>query len=413
MDEGVDQLTVRIPLRVEASGAWLSELFERHRSRLVRARGTTAMLNIDKILLCTLGTSLLTNIRNGDRNDAYLLSLKAASEAGDWKEVARLLHQIPNDDRRCGAEINSISGLIQRGVTTARHLVLLHSDTDEGAHVAAILTHYYEAGGARVESRRIEGLLDSDPEAFRSRGLRTLASTLCRWLRDYGAGQCAINATGGYKAQVAVAVLLGQAFEVPVYYKHERFNLIIDVPPMPVSLDFDLWLEQQEVFALLRGDESVPAAGIEIPPRMEALLDRISIDGVETIALNYLGEIFDQTFLQRAPDLRALPPAVPAEDKRPPVLTEHNYDGIRPGLERYLRRVTETPYVVLCRGHYNNPDLARKNIFRMTADGIEGIYSNGTGTVKFIVETHARNHEERRQAVLDLNRRLERGEFRG
>ena len=34
---------------------------------------------------------------------------------------------------------------------------------------------------------------------------------------------------------------MGQALDIPVYYKHERFDAIIGFPPMPVALDFSIW----------------------------------------------------------------------------------------------------------------------------------------------------------------------------
>ena len=82
-----------------------------------------------------------------------------------------------------------------------------------------------------VEAREIDDLQDADPKRFRTKGLRNLAKVVCGVIRDYGAANCAINATGGYKAQIAIAVLMGQALGVPVYYKHERFDEIIAFPP--------------------------------------------------------------------------------------------------------------------------------------------------------------------------------------
>ena len=80
------------------------------------------------------------------------------------------------------------------------------------------------------------------PRRFRTKGLRQLARELCKILRERTPAACAINATGGYKAQIAIAVLLGQAIGVPVFYKHELFPEIIAFPPMPVALDFELWM---------------------------------------------------------------------------------------------------------------------------------------------------------------------------
>src|SRR5207237_5612422 len=112
----------------------------------------------------------------------------------------------------------------------------------------------------RVEPRCVPGLQDANAREFRTRGLRNLARLLASTLREYGPEYCAINATGGYKAQIAIAVLLGQALQVPVYYLFERFPEIISFPPMPVSLDLDLWTEHADLFtALARPESAVPA----------------------------------------------------------------------------------------------------------------------------------------------------------
>ncbi|MGI5862875.1 MAG: putative CRISPR-associated protein [Myxococcales bacterium] len=72
-------------------------------------------------------------------------------------------------------------------------------------------------------------------------GLRNLVRAIGKIARDAGGPEwVAINATGGYKAQIAVAVLIGQALGSPVFYKHERFESeVIAFPPMPVSFDYD------------------------------------------------------------------------------------------------------------------------------------------------------------------------------
>lgn len=57
-----------------------------------------------------------------------------------------------------------------------------------------------------------------------------------------------IDATGGYKAQIAIAVMFGQALGVDVIYKHESFGNIIDFPPMPVSLDFHYFELYNDLF---------------------------------------------------------------------------------------------------------------------------------------------------------------------
>ena len=48
-----------------------------------------------------------------------------------------------------------------------------------------------------------------------------------------------INATGGYKAQIALAVAFGQANETQVFYKHEHFDQIIRFVKIPFSFDLE------------------------------------------------------------------------------------------------------------------------------------------------------------------------------
>ena len=100
---------------------------------------------------------------------------------------------------------------------------------------------------------RVEGLRDDAPDKFRTQGLRNLAKLFGEQVREARKENrsCAINATGGYKAQIAIAVLMGQALDIPVYYKHERFDAIIPFPPMPVALDFSLWERASGMFTVL------------------------------------------------------------------------------------------------------------------------------------------------------------------
>ena len=129
-----------------------------------------------------------------------------------------------------------------------------HSATDDGRAIGKILKIYYEDRGHNVKPIEICDLQDENPRRFRTYGLRNLAKEICKVIRNYSSSTCAINATGGYKAQIAIAVLLGQAIGVPVYYKHERFNEVIKFPPMPVSLDFEVWMKASGMLFNLEED---------------------------------------------------------------------------------------------------------------------------------------------------------------
>ncbi|HYT89038.1 MAG TPA: putative CRISPR-associated protein, partial [Gemmataceae bacterium] len=289
-------------------------------------------------------------------------------------------------------------------------LFFLHSDTDDGRHIAAILTAYHRLRGhAPVEPVAVEDLQDQDPKRFRTKGLRNLTRQLCAVIRQRSAAACAINATGGYKAQIAVAVLLGQALGVPVFYKHELFSEIIAFPPLPVALDFDIWLRASGMlFDLERNPQPTPAAlfADDWDEKYESLVERVRIDGQDYLELSPTGQIFHETFRQRFRSARdqMLPPPVPSGQKRPPRLEKSGWPGEHPEVERFMGQVTaDVPQVAQCATFYYNPDLPERTRFRLGRDGVEGIYSDGCFTVKFRVETSAQTMGQHAAVIAVLN----------
>lgn len=367
-------------------------------------------------LICTVGTSLffpnLAGLKTSDP-DPLRRTLAGAYAARDWDAVAGQLAQLAADNRLCGAEINSLASLFAKDYADANaNLFFCHSATDDGRAIGQVLARYYQRPGhPPVATRQIDDLQDDDPKRFRTQGLRNLAKVVCKIIRDYGAAACAINATGGYKAQIAIAVLMGQALGVPVYYKHERFDEIIAFPPMPVSLNFEVWMHLSGLLFVLERDGQGPASLLDDVPDddevVESLVERTEIDGVTYLDLSPTGQIFHETFRERFRVIRPklLPPEVPRTKKQPPKLGDHNViSKHRDEIERYLVAVTEqVPQVRRCSTHYCNPSLPEQNQFRLDPHGIEGIFSNGTYTVKFSVETSAQTDSQRAAVVVALN----------
>jgi putative CRISPR-associated protein (TIGR02619 family) len=369
------------------------------------------------ILICTVGTSLFRPNLEGLKKDLAagriqddLRQLAQAYQQCDWPTVARELARLPPSERTCGAEINSIASMIEKEYVRADcGLFFLHSDTEDGRSIAAILSSYFQGQGhSPVETINVPDLQDQDPKRFRTKGLRNLARRICGVIRERSAAACAINATGGYKAQIAIAVLLGQAIGVPVYYKHELFSEIIAFPPMPVALDFDVWMRASGMLYDLERSELTPAAiyADEWDEKYESLVERESIDGQDYLVLSATGQIFHDTFRERfrtAQD-HVLPPAIPPAQKRSPRLEDAGWRGKHPEVERFMQRVTdEVSQVVQCATFYYNPDLAGRTRFRVGRDGIEGVYSDGSFTVKFRVETSAQTPGQQAAVVAALN----------
>ncbi len=248
----------------------------------------------------------------------------------------------------------------------------------------------------------------------RTRGLRNFARRLCAVIRDRSAAACAINATGGYKAQIAVAVLLGQALGVPVFYKHEFFSEIIAFPPMPVALDFEVWMRASGMLRQLERESGpIPAAdyAADWDEKYESLVERVAIDGQDYLELSPTGQIFHETFRERFRSAcdAILPPPVPPGQKRPPRLEKAGWPGTHPEVERFMARATaEVDQVAHCATFYFNPDLPERTRFRLGSDGVEGVFSDGRYTAKFRVETFAKTPGQQAAVVAALNEWLAR-----
>ena len=369
-------------------------------------------------VICTVGTSLfrpnLAGLR-ADDPEPNRQALARAYAAGDWEAVAAGLGTHGPTDRLCGAEINSLASLVAKGYAAAdANLVFCHSDTADGQAIGRILEVYFRrAGHSSVQARTITDLQDRDPRLFRTRGLRNLAREVCKVIRDYGAASCAINATGGYKAQIAIAVLMGQALGVPVYYKHELFDEIIAFPPMPVAFDFEAWMRLSGLLLVLQADLQ-PADLVEDYPddaeTLESLVDRETVDGVDYLELSPTGQIFHETFRERFRTTRdqVLPPAVPTGQKQPPHFEDSGHMHAVRGLKAFLEAVTAgVPQVVRCSTSWSHPDLPRPARFWVGAEGVEGQFSDGKALVKFRVETSATTPGQMAAVAARLNEWLQ------
>ncbi|MBO8159679.1 putative CRISPR-associated protein [Thermosyntropha sp.] len=182
-------------------------------------------------ILCTVGTSL---INNASRSHWKTSSASALSDFIKHK-----------GEKTAGAETNSLSHILQE----KDHILFLHSQTEEGYLCADALCRYYADRGFSVKSREIKGLTYTH-NSFALHGLRSLISALTDEIRISRrmSIQPVINATGGFKAEIAYATLVGLIFQVPVYYIHELFQDIIEMPPLPVNWDPSLFIAHEDFF---------------------------------------------------------------------------------------------------------------------------------------------------------------------
>jgi putative CRISPR-associated protein (TIGR02619 family) len=184
------------------------------------------------IILTTVGTSLMTNAKrkNPDINNSaeYL--------------TCYLRDTKPED---ASAETNSLSRLMQRDDS----VVFIHSQTEEGKQCATVLEKHYRSLGYHSSSIEVSGLNYKEKQ-FKMQGMRSLVDVLIGQIKKAREENrmVSINATGGFKAETAYATMVGLIFKVPVYYIHEMFKEVVEIPRIPLDWDYSLIADNEEFF---------------------------------------------------------------------------------------------------------------------------------------------------------------------
>lgn len=238
-----------------------------------------------RTVLVTVGTSLLTNAQKS-------LQKQKLSD----HEIVNYLGR--TDPVQASAETNSLSRILQEG----DKLIFLHSQTEEGKFCTEALRKYYRGRGYQTESQEIPDLTYKESR-FKMRGLRSLVATLIDLIRRerQAQRQVLINATGGFKAEIAYAAVVGLLFDVPVYYIHEAFRDIIQMPPTPIGWDYSLIAEYEEFFEWLSEDLRTTA---EVDARLRTLsrseeLHLLLVDEEGYTFLSPTGEAFYEAYKAR------------------------------------------------------------------------------------------------------------------
>lgn len=205
-----------------------------------------------RTILTTVGTSLLENYRRERKQelpteDHLFFYLRDASP------------------EKASAETNSLSRLLREG----DRIVWLHSQTDEGRRCAKALRRHYQSRAWSGQVKEVPDLTYGESR-FKMRGLRALVATVIKLIREERRTEreVLINATGGFKAEIVYATVVGLLFDVPVYYIHEAFHDIIEMPPTPIRWDYSLLADHEEFFEWLAAADRPT---VEVDARLKAL----------------------------------------------------------------------------------------------------------------------------------------------
>ncbi|HBE21095.1 MAG TPA: CRISPR-associated protein [Cyanobacteria bacterium UBA11149] len=236
-----------------------------------------------KTVLTTTGISLLTNVAR---------ELKKSGAAVTDEELRFFLQK--SDPVKATAETNSLLKIAQ----TYDEIIFLYTATAAGERCAKEIERYLQKQGwLNIRLRQLP--LGSNESHFERQGLRDLVNILIDEITkaQREKREVIINATGGFKAEIAYTTLVGMIFEVPIKYIYQEFDQPITLPVLPISWNIDLLLEYESFFEWLDGE---PRQEVDVNQRLKAMLesDRNQIlqillppDGEGYIFLSPAGEI--------------------------------------------------------------------------------------------------------------------------
>lgn len=306
-------------------------------------------------LLCTVGTSLFeSNLKrlSDEKTDKpeNWEKVKMYFDSQNWSNLTTELLKIEPSERILGAEINTIEESKKKKWLDITNLFFLVSDTEAGINTGEVLKKYFEnrvdLDLNQVEYKVIEKLQDKEPKDFKTHGLRNLVREVGNYIQRFGNENIAIDATGGYKAQIAVAVLIGQALDIPVYYKHERFSEIIDFPPLPISLDYDILGHNSDILTDFERGKSYSDSELgRLDDKLKVFLTEVEIDDEPVYELNAIGQLYLTSFRLRYPKATKLMP-LDAEERKEPTFRDDHYPK---NFKAFVQKVwSESSWIKTC-----------------------------------------------------------------
>lgn len=199
-----------------------------------------------KYYICTLGTSVANALK-----DALSAKQRTPGEWDDRDEAFEkaLTNQVQltlNDKTQPHEFCAEFSVLKKAGISSCDKVVLLSTDNGLsricGEITRRLIVSEFGLDDGNVELVRIPGLQVSDAERLRREGLPGFVKAVVSRIEEnrytYEMVLCPV---GGYKGIVPFLTALGMAFHLPVLYTFEFIDSLIRLPPLPFSLDRDLY----------------------------------------------------------------------------------------------------------------------------------------------------------------------------
>lgn len=211
-----------------------------------------------KVIVSTVGTSLITNFLDPDERQKWAGRLNASANLREDKvdpeikefidsSVRSVCEKLKNGDvndrRRRSAELNGIYGIyggyFPEGARQDIHY-LVKTDTYQGSLTANLLKDFLIHEGFAAEVVNTKDLNTSSTKEFNS-GIRDLihwCHTTLVPFKDSGY-RIYFNLVGGFKALQGYMNTIGMFYADRLYYIFEGSNNMINIPKLPIKIDIN------------------------------------------------------------------------------------------------------------------------------------------------------------------------------
>jgi putative CRISPR-associated protein (TIGR02619 family) len=234
------------------------------------------MISMPRLVISTVGTSLLTNQIDREFEDSWYVRLRDTVNCSreeidkyheDVKDIIDKLKERTTDElngdiediREASAELNGIYGLYDKEIEKGKedtHL-LITTDTAQGRMAAEILENFLKQKGLKSTSTYFPvGFSLSSSDTF-SEGIASLFSYLQEILvsSKHSQHQICFNLVGSFKAIQGYFNTIGMFYADEMIYVFEGSNEVIKIPKLPVQVDKSIIEPYKVQLAMMDGGD--------------------------------------------------------------------------------------------------------------------------------------------------------------
>lgn len=255
--------------------------------------------------IISVGASILTNFKKTkspfeipsiDEDAKYEIVLT------DKNKFNQILEFVKKDQYKASAELNALRKFKEENSVSEVHLIV--TDTFVGLITSEIIKDILSNEGIKCTSKKIPGYYKEVPnneeeaeERF-LKGLSDLRDSMIRFIKEKKQNspesKILINATGGFKPEILILMLVGSLTKCEVYYIHEFFKRIMFLPPVYLPyINNSISDSLKEIYSLSSKRISGENSCRDFKKKFEAVYD-------ELLAFNLItekyGEIDDKLF---------------------------------------------------------------------------------------------------------------------